>query len=219
MADIKIPEKLPYFFIDALPLAFDKSLSYYEQMGKLIHKVNELIDAMNSYAEDYKSYTDEQVALLRQYVDKSISEVYAYADQIKVDLTSLIGLTADELRSDYISRINALSTSLNSRITQEIFTVNNRITQEVVTLNARISREVQDLKDYINSQLIDIKVIDPTTGLVSDLQTTLNNIANLSKGDSLTAKGYDNLKLTAQTYDNKKLTAYMYDYHGKSLLQ
>lgn len=219
MADeFNIPKKQIPYFINTLPLTYNASITYYEQVGQLVYKINELIDAMNSYAEDYKSYTDEQIALLKKYVDSQITEVYAYADKINIDLTNLIGITADNLKADYISKINQLSATLNARITQEVFTINNRITSEVITLNTRISLEVQNLKDYIDSQLIDIKVIDPTTGLISDLQTTLNNIVNLMKGDALTAEQYDALNLTAQTYDNKKLTAYQYDFNGKSLL-
>mgnify|MGYP002544261316 FL=1 len=216
--EFNIPKKQIPYFINTLPLTYNASITYYEQVGQLVYKINELIDAMNSYAEDYKSYTDEQIALLKKYVDSQITEVYAYADKINIDLTNLIGITADNLKADYISRINQLNASLNARITQEVFTINNRITSEVITLNTRISLEVQNLKDYIDSQLIDIKVIDPTTGLISDLQTTLNNIVNLMKGDALTAEQYDALKLTAQAYDNKKLTAYQYDFNGKSLL-
>lgn len=219
MADeFNIPKKQIPYFVNTLPLTYNASISYYEQVGQLVYKINELIDAMNSYAEDYKSYTDEQIALLKKYVDSQITEVYAYADKININLTNLIGITADNLKADYISRINQLNSSLNARITQEVFTINNRITSEVITLNTRISLEVQNLKDYIDSQLIDIKVIDPTTGLISALQTTLNNIVNLMKGDALTAQQYDALNLTAQTYDNKKLTAYQYDFNGKSLL-
>lgn len=219
MADeFNIPKKQIPYFVNTLPLTYNASISYYEQVGQLVYKINELIDAMNSYAEDYKSYTDEQIALLKKYVDSQITEVYAYADKININLTNLIGITADNLKADYISRINQLNNSLNARITQEVFTINNRITSEVITLNTRISLEVQNLKDYIDSQLIDIKVIDPTTGLISALQTTLNNIVNLMKGAALTAQQYDALNLTAQTYDNKKLTAYQYDFNGKSLL-
>lgn len=216
--EFNIPKKQIPYFVNTLPLTYNASISYYEQVGQLVYKINELIDAMNSYAEDYKSYTDEQIAMLKKYVDSQINEVYAYADKININLTNLIGITADNLKADYISRINQLNASLNARITQEVFTINNRITSEVTTLNTRISLEVQNLKDYIDSQLIDIKVIDPTTGLISDLQTTLNNIVNFMKGDALTAKQYDALNLTAQTYDNKKLTAYQYDFNGKSLL-
>lgn len=216
--EFNIPKKQIPYFVNTLPLTYNASISYYEQVGQLVYKINELIDAMNSYAEDYKSYTDEQIALLKKYVDSQITEVYSYADKININLTNLIGITANNLKADYISRINQLNASLNARITQEVFTINNRITSEVITLNTRISLEVQNLKDYIDSQLIDIKVIDPTTGLISGLQTTLNNIVNLMKGDALTAQQYDALNLTAQTYDNKNLTAYQYDFNGKSLL-
>jgi hypothetical protein len=62
-----------------------------------------------------------------------------------------------------------------------------------------------------------INVIDPTTGVLSPIQTVINNLAG-SSADALTANEYDVLNLTATAYDNYDITAYDYDFKGKALL-
>lgn len=54
----------------SLPSAYSDSLSYYEELAKLVAKMNEIIDAMN---EDYTK-------LVQEYLDK-------YFDSIMIDAT------------------------------------------------------------------------------------------------------------------------------------
>lgn len=54
----------------SLPSAYSDSLSYYEELSKLVNKMNEIIDAMN---EDYTK-------LVQEYLDK-------YFDSIMIDAT------------------------------------------------------------------------------------------------------------------------------------
>lgn len=54
----------------SLPSAYSDSLSYYEELSKLVNKMNEIIDAMN---EDYTK-------LIQEYLDK-------YFDSIMIDAT------------------------------------------------------------------------------------------------------------------------------------
>lgn len=51
-----------------LPSAYSDSLSYYEELSKLVNKMNEIIDAIN---EDYSK-------LIKEYLDK-------YFDSIMID--------------------------------------------------------------------------------------------------------------------------------------
>ena len=53
-----------------LPSAYSDSLSYYEELSKLVNKMNEIIDAIN---EDYSK-------LIKEYLDK-------YFDSIMIDAT------------------------------------------------------------------------------------------------------------------------------------
>ena len=63
-----------------------------------------------------------------------------------------------------------------------------------------------------------ITLRDPTTGLVSPLQTVIDNIYDTTREEALTASEYDALELTASTYDGDELTAFNYDYYGKTIL-
>ena len=85
MADeFNIPKKQIPYFINTLPLTYNASITYYEQVGQLVYKINELIDAMNSYAEDYKSYTDEQIALLKKYL--AVCDLFSMNSSFSVKL-------------------------------------------------------------------------------------------------------------------------------------
>ena len=59
---------------------------------------------------------------------------------------------------------------------------------------------------------------DPTTGVLSPLQTVLDNLYGSTREDALTATEYDALDLTATAYDAYDLTAFDYDKYGKTLL-
>ena len=63
-----------------------------------------------------------------------------------------------------------------------------------------------------------IDVYDPTTGLLSPLQTVLYNIYGASRENALTATEYDGLELTASVYDGREITAFDYDNNGKEIL-
>ena len=40
-----------------------------EFLCKIVYTLNEVIEAVNNFGTDYKDYTDEQINLLKQYVD------------------------------------------------------------------------------------------------------------------------------------------------------
>ena len=80
------------------------------------------------------------------------------------------------------------------------------------TVGARLEQEIEDV---IAGQ---IEVFDPTTGVLSPIQSVINNLYNISRGDALTATEYGALDLTATEYDAYELTAQQYDMSGKTLL-
>lgn len=58
----------------------------------------------------------------------------------------------------------------------------------------------------------------PFTGDYVLISVVVNELANLHKGDALTAQEYDLKDLTANDYDTLDLTAYQYDWYGKTLI-
>lgn len=79
------------------------------------------------------------------------------------------------------------------------------------------------LEDEIQHILVgQITVYDPTTGIISPLQTVIDNLYDSGRDEALTASEYDTLDdgepLTATAYDAYELTAVEYDSKGKTLL-
>lgn len=118
--------------------------------------------------------------------------------------------------------VDSLVDTIDARVTQQLAdfqeSVNNQIVEVRNYLVAYSDIGDQRLENEIQAiQLGQINVIDPTTGLVSPIQTVINNIAG-SGSNSLTATEYDALDLTATAYDEYDITAYEYDFNGKALL-
>lgn len=74
--------KLKYWCYKVLPLVYDDSLSYYEQLCKVVGKLNEIIDVADKFSEQYQEIQDA-IAELQKQIDnidttfiKSLVESY-----------------------------------------------------------------------------------------------------------------------------------------------
>ena len=93
------------------------------------------------------------------------------------------------------------------------------IATALVQANAYTDAKASQLHQEIQNIAVgDITVYDPTTGILSPLQTVLDNLYGSSREDALTATEYDALELTATAYDAYDITAFDYDKYGKTLL-
>lgn len=113
------------------------------------------------------------------------------------------------------------------------------ITQEIAQLKAEVRREVLEfynvmeannqyvfnwvenrIEEFINSlpEILTVQVYDPYRGMVTDIQTAINDLYEIACIWGLTASQYDSLDLTASDYDNLDLTAREYDTLGYKLL-
>lgn len=68
-----------------------------------------------------------------------------------------------------------------------------------------------ELEQY--ATLNDIKVFNPTTGLLGSVQTAILSLAALHQ-NGLTAKQFDDTELTAGEFDALQLTAFEFDFYG-----
>lgn len=184
-----------------LPLSYDKSLSYYEVLCKVMEKINELIDYFNTLGE----FATEE------YVNQRIAEVMAALEAAKTQIYAAMALKLD--RAEFETFLGELQLSLNS-ITEQI----DLIRLQVNANTAQIEYNFSWLKNYIDTQLIDLEVINPFTGQVQPIQTVINYLADLQKQNALTAAEYDAAELTASAYDALQLTAIAYDIDGKNYI-
>ena len=72
------------FIQKVLPTSYDDSLTYLEMIGKLIHKINEIIDQTNSYEERFGELEEEQAKLRRQFIDDFKKNLRGVLEQVDI---------------------------------------------------------------------------------------------------------------------------------------
>lgn len=158
----------------------------------VLKKLNEVIAQTNSNTEFINNYSGR--------IEELEAEMNALSEemvQFKNDVNSSIATQFNEIKIELQSMIATALTQANAYTD---------------TIAAQLEQEIQDVSVGA------IDVFDPTTGMVSPLQTVINNLYDTGRTDALTATEYDALELTATAYDAYQLTAFEYDQNAKSLL-
>lgn len=176
-----------------LPLAFDDSLSYLEMLCATLDKLNETIEQVNKNTEVATRYEE----LLRE-----------------------IEAEVDRLEQDYIE----FKESIEAEIDEKFIDIERVLRLYIESQIAVLRYEIQNKYDELNRKIDDIiagdiKVYDPTTGLLSPIQIVINNLFDMNRTNAISASEYDALELTATTYDSYEITAYNYDVNGKAILE
>lgn len=188
------------------------ALTNYEIMCKIIEKLNEVIALTNEQTETFK-YLSEEFVKLKDYVDKYLVGL----DDVKAEI-ELINNTLDDIANTleiYRGDINNLTIKIDSEINRVINLINE---------NYNILKSYVDYQDNIINERIDnlqiglINVYDPTSGTMQTLQTTINNLYQLSNVNGITASEFDNLELTVTAFENYNITAYEFDSQAKNIL-
>lgn len=158
----------------------------------VLKKLNEVIAQTNSNTEFINNYSGR------------IEELEAEMNALSEEMVQF----KNEVNSSIATQFNEIKIELQSMIATAL-TQANAYTD---TIAAQLEQEIQDVSVGA------IDVFDPTTGIVSPLQTVINNLYDTGRTDALTATEYDALELTATAYDAYQLTAFEYDQNAKSLL-
>lgn len=175
-----------------LPLAFDESLSYLEELSAILAKLNETITQTNintEIAEEYERYLNEikeQVGLLEY-------EFNVFKEQ-----------TSNELNTEF----QQLSTEIYGYIQNQFASINYQI-------SLRFDEIEQQIADIIAG---DIQVHDPTTGLLSPIQVVIDNIYDMNRSNAITCTEFDGIELTATEFDGTEITAFNFDTNGRELI-
>ena len=203
-------ENFPFIEAD-----FD-AITEYQLLCKIVEYLNKII-YNEKLLEDSDNELVDAFNELKNYVDTYIISIPDFREAI--DLIN--------------ERLNELALQVDNN-TSDISLLNNKIDSEIETLDSKLSLLIEQnfnvLKNYVddnvrilndkidNLNITDLRVYDPTTGLFSPLQLVLNNIAQLSNKDGLTASEFDNLDLTVTAFESYQITAYEFDSAGKIIL-
>ena len=144
----------------------------------------------------------------------STKELSDEVDEVKTDMSSL----EDEINQK-IEKINELLAEYDLKIDRVANELRVYVNDSIVNLKSYVDTQDSILDNRIKQiEIGDIDIYDPTTGLLSPLQSVIDNLYDMNRNNAITASEYDNLELSASVYDAYNLTAREYDINAKSLL-
>jgi len=136
-------------------------------------------------------------------VNEIINSITGYDEKI-AELEEKLDTSLEEIEREFLEFKAEVETLVASNLLQS---------------KAYTDTVASGLQNQIDNIVVgSIKIYDPTTGILSPLQTVINNLYSQSRESALTAKEYDDLELNAQTYDLLELTARDYDTNAKNLI-
>lgn len=179
-------------YIFQLPLAFDESLSYLEQVCYILKKLNETIEQVNKNTE------------VLENIDVNFTKIYEDITKMQQEIENF----EIQIENEIESRFNSMYQQVISLMNDYQASFNLRLDTAVDELNARIDR----------IELGDIYAYNPTTGRVENINKVLTDIYDSVRYDALTCTEFESLDLTATEFDAVEITAFNFDNNGKSIL-
>ena len=178
------------------PISLDNAMTDVEFLLGVLKKLNEVIAQTNKNTQFIDEYTGK------------IEEIETEIANLRAEMT--------EFEEDVNSNIETQFIQIKLELQSMIATALNQA-------NAYTDAIASQLRDEIEQISIgDITLYDPTTGVLSPLQTVIDNLYGTTREEALMASEYDNLLLSATVYDTyddgEPLTAFNYDKFGKTLL-
>lgn len=173
---------------------------------------------------DFNEYNLDWIILTLKKLLDYFESISTYATETYVD--DAIAALKLSLENELLPMINSKVDNLAfnqfvSEVQQSLFSIQGavqQLQQESAANAAAIISTYNTLKAYIDDAVFNLTMINPFTGQQEPMQLILNYIANLMRGDALTATAYDAKLLTATAYDGYQLTAYNYDNYGATYL-
>lgn len=186
------PRIPPISFFEPISVDPNDMMTDVEFLLGILKKLNETITQVNKNTEFIDKYSGR------------IEELEAEMKALRLEMEQF----ESDVEGEIATQFAAIKVELQSMIATALVQAN-------AYTDAKASQLHQEIQDIAVG---DITVYDPTTGILSPLQTVLDNLYGSTREDALTATEYDALDLTATAYDAYDLTAFDYDKYGKTLL-
>lgn len=186
------PHVPPISFFNPISVDPKDMMTSVEYLLGILKKLNETIKQVNENTEFINNYSGKI-----EEIEAEIAALRTDIENFKTEVTLDIQAQFLQIKAELESTVAAFMTQANS------------YTDAVA---AQLREEIRAVSVGA------ITVYDPSTGILSPLQTVIDNLYGTSREEALTASEYDALQLTATTYDGEQITAFNYDRYGKTIL-
>jgi cell division septum initiation protein DivIVA len=148
-----------------LPLVYDESLSYYEVLGKLIHKVNEITEQVNVMEDNIDFLNDEVIVLKRRMtsLENDMVQLRADFEQFRTEMNERFANLERELRETLASEISRIERELTARIERleqqllaRIAELENEMKTRMTNLEINLTNRVEQLERNIDQRFDDL---------------------------------------------------------------
>lgn len=197
-----------------LPLVYDDSLSYYESICKLVKKMNEIIDEVNSIdVDNILNRVDEKI-------EKELEDLYKQMDNLSSSVSGVMDNVDNALElyhNQVIRELNSTTANLTLFVNNQLNVIKKYVDSQDNAIMSELRYQIELLKNSI-PELTTVYVRSPYTGKIITIQEAIDELWNNLRVYALTADEYDAQMWTAEEYDGFKLTAYQYDYFAKEFI-
>lgn len=207
-----------------LPLTFDDSLTYYEQMLNLYNVVNKCYEDVEEIKKDVEEIVgkivDEKTATIIQncnsYTDNKIENVQNELKELAFQLDNFNKKISDQyikITGETDRKIERLQTNINN--VSESVMILSSIVKDILetqseTYTKMYMKLVNAINDYMNELSLNVYCWNPVDKNYTTFEKALNDVYDYSRYGSYTAKEYSERHLTAEEYDKKKISAKKY---------
>ena len=193
----------PNSLFQGISTNYQDNLTYVEYLLGVLKKMNEVITQVNSNTSFIENY-DGRITELETEITALRKEIEDFETKVETDFA--------ELQTELINTINTRLIQIRSELIDLLAIYRAESKAYTDTKIAQVEAEIEQIL------IGQITLRDPTTGLISPLQTVIDNLYDTTREEALTATEYDALNLTATAYDAYEVTAFNYDYYGKTIL-
>lgn len=185
----KIP---PIGFFEPISVDARDMMTDVEYLLGILKKLNQMITQINSNSSFIEAYSGK-IEEIETEIANLRTEMESFKNEVNTEIAEKFAMIEAQLKSEIalvLARANAYTDAKASQLEEQI-------------------RQIS---------LGQIVLFDPTTGMMNDLQSVIDNIYGTSREEAITAAEYDALDLTATYYDSLDITAFNYDRYGKTIL-
>lgn len=137
--------KVKAYCAKVLPLVFDNSLSYYEFLGKMCHKLNECIDALNSHNLNIIEFTHMvqlEIENFEKYIEARMTEfengLKKEWAQLKEELNKAFEAFKQKMESEW-----AAEKELNEKFRNDLLNEFNELKADIIAEQERFENQMK----------------------------------------------------------------------------
>lgn len=178
-------------------------------------RITELATTISNFYNMATDYTDEKVYALSQLAFAAIADLQEEIDNLQWELPDVYNLVKGYETNIVELIYDVYDATRDLALTAAEYDTLGYTAAEYDALN--YTAFIYDTQ--AKGRLILGKYRNPFTGTIDDLQTIIDDLAQATTDQAITAAEYDAAELTAEDYDALQLTAKIYDFDAKQYIE